>query len=134
MDYKLEVMPVPVTDVDRARDFYRDKLGFNVDLDQQISNDFRIVQLTPAGSGCSIHLVTTKGLPAGSLKGQILVVDDIEAAHAELAERGAETSEVVHFEGGEQVPGKGGRWNSFVFFKDPDGNEWALQERPSAGG
>jgi catechol 2,3-dioxygenase-like lactoylglutathione lyase family enzyme len=134
MDYKLEVMPVPVTDVDRARDFYRDKLGFNVDLDQQISNDFRIVQLTPAGSDCSIHLVTTEGLPAGSLKGQILVVDDIEAAHAELAQRGAETGEVVHFEGSEQVPGKGGTWNSFVFFKDPDGNEWALQERPSAAG
>ena len=131
MDWKLEVVPVPVTDVDRAKHFYSEQVGFVVDLDTQISDEMRLVQLTPPGSGCSIHL--SRGIlsmPPGVLEGLQLVVSDIEAARSELIQRGVEASPVQHMEGGEWVEGRGGEWNSFVFFSDPDGNDWVLQERP----
>ena len=133
MDWKLEVVPIPVSDVDRAKTFYNEKVGFVVDLDTRISDEMRLVQLTPPGSGCSIHLSTgilEKMLP-GVLEGLQLVVSDIEAARSELVERGVEASAVQHMEGGEWVEGRGGEWNSFVFFSDPDGNGWVLEERPA---
>jgi catechol 2,3-dioxygenase-like lactoylglutathione lyase family enzyme len=135
MDWKLEVVPVPVTDVDRAKTFYAEQVGFVVDLDTQISDEVRIVQLTPPGSDCSIHLssgILEKMLP-GVLEGLQLVVSDIEAARSELVGRGVEAGPVQHMEGGEWVGGRGGEWNSFVFFSDPDGNGWVLQERPADG-
>ncbi len=128
MDWKLEVVPVPVADIDRALDFYRDQFGFTVDLDDQVSDEVRLVQLTPPGSGCSIHL-TTADMPPGSLRGLQLVVDDIAAARAELVGRGVEVSPIRHFDAAGWVDGPGGRWNSFVFLTDPDGNTWVLQER-----
>jgi catechol 2,3-dioxygenase-like lactoylglutathione lyase family enzyme len=132
MDWKLEVVQVPVTDVDRAKRFYGEQPGFAVDLDTQISDEVRIVQLTPPGSGCSIHLSTgIHSMPPGMLEGLQLVVSDIEAAHSELVERGVEASPVQHVEDGEWVEGRGEDWNSFVFFSDPDGNGWVLQERPA---
>ena len=131
MDLKLEVVPVPVSDVDRAKTFYAGQLGFVEDLDTQIGDEMRLVQLTPPGSGCSIHLSTgILKMPPGVLEGLQLVVSDIEAARAELIERGVEASPVQHMEGGAWVEGRGGEWNSFVFFGDPDGNGWVLQERP----
>jgi catechol 2,3-dioxygenase-like lactoylglutathione lyase family enzyme len=134
MDWKLEVVPVPVTDVDRAKHFYSEQVGFVVDLDTWISDEMRLVQLTPPGSGCSIHLSTgiLKNMPPGVLEGLQLVVSDIEAARAELVERGVEASPVQYMDGGVWVEGRGGDWNSFVFFSDPDGNGWVLQERPAA--
>ncbi len=133
MDWKLEVVVVPVTDVDRAKRFYSKQVGFVVDHDTRVSDDMRIVQLTPPGSACSI--VLGNGLvdtPAGSVQGIQLVVSDIEAARAELVERGVEVSQVQHYDGdGARVDGPGGDWNSFVFFSDPDGNGWAVQERPA---
>jgi catechol 2,3-dioxygenase-like lactoylglutathione lyase family enzyme len=131
MDFRLEVVPVPVSDVDRAKAFYSEQVGFVVDLDTRISDEMRLVQLTPSGSACSIHLSTgILNVPPGVLEGLQLVVSDIEAARAELVERGVEASPVQHMEGGEWVEGRGGEWNSFVFFSDPDGNGWVLQERP----
>ena len=136
MDWKLEVVPVPVSDVDRAKRFYSEQVGFVVDLDTRIGDGMRLVQLTPPGSGCSIHLSTgiLKNMPPGVLEGLQLVVSDIETARSELVERGVEASPVRHMEdggGGEWVEGGGGEWNSFVFFSDPDGNGWVLQERPA---
>jgi catechol 2,3-dioxygenase-like lactoylglutathione lyase family enzyme len=132
MDLKLELLPVPVTDVDRAKAFYSDRCGFVVDLDHQLGDDFRLVQLTPPGSACSIMIGTgTVKTEPGSIQGVQLVVTDIEAARAELVERGLEISPVRHYENGEWIEGKGGDWNSFAFFDDPDGNGWVLQERPS---
>ena len=130
MDWKLEVVPLPVADIDRAKRFYAEQLGFVVDHDTRISDDVRVVQLTPPGSACSIVIGTgvAEGVP-GSVKGTQLVVADIEAAHAQLLQHGVETSGVKHFEGGSLVDGPGDRWNSFVFFDDPDGNSWAVQER-----
>jgi catechol 2,3-dioxygenase-like lactoylglutathione lyase family enzyme len=132
MDLKLELLPVPVTDVDRAKAFYADRLGFVVDVDDSPMEGIRVVQLTPPGSACSIMVGTgiTRSEP-GSLQGPQLVVDDIEAAREELADRGLEMSPVQHFEESGLVDGKGGPWNSFVFFNDPDGNGWVLQERPA---
>ena len=128
MDFRLEVVPVPVSDVDRAKRFYSEQVGFDVDLDTQIGDKMRLVQLTPSGSGCSIHLSSgILNMPAGVLEGLQLVVSDIEAARAELVERGVEASPVQHMDGGEWVEGRGGEWNSFVFFSDPDGNGWVLQ-------
>ena len=118
MDWKLELVAVPVSDVDRAKAFYVDQVGFNPDHDHRVSDDIRFVQLTPPGSGCSISIGT--GLvtsPPGSLQGLQLVVNDIEAAHAELSERGVQASDVQDFP-----------WGRFVFFADPDGNGWALQQ------
>jgi catechol 2,3-dioxygenase-like lactoylglutathione lyase family enzyme len=132
MDWKLEVVPVPVTDVDRAKRFYAEQVGFVVDLDTRISEGVRLVQLTPPGSGCSIHLSTgILDVPPGILEGLQIVVPDIEAARAELVERGVEASPVQHLEEGVWLEGRGGTWNSFVFFSDQDGNGWVLQERPA---
>jgi predicted enzyme related to lactoylglutathione lyase len=118
MDWKLELVAVPVTDVDRAKAFYTDQVGFNADHDHKISDELRFVQLTPPGSGCSIALGTgvTDAEP-GSVTGLQLVVSDIEAARAQLVAGGVETSEVQDFP-----------WGRFVFFADPDGNRWAVQQ------
>lgn len=132
MEWKLEVVVVPVSDVDRAKRFYSERVGFVVDVDHRAGEHFRVVQLTPLGSACSITLGTgiTKAVP-GSVAGLQLVVSDIEAAHAELVERGVEVSPIQHFEDGVAVEGRGGEWNSFIFFSDPDGNAWTVQERPA---
>lgn len=132
MEWKLEVVPVPVSDVDRAKRFYSEQAGFAVDLDTRIGDEVRLVQLTPPGSGCSIHFNTgIRAMAPGSMQGLQLVVADIEAARAELTARGVEVSPVRHFADGDWVEGKGGDWNSFVFFSDPDGNGWVVQERPA---
>jgi catechol 2,3-dioxygenase-like lactoylglutathione lyase family enzyme len=131
MDWKLEVVTIPVTDVDRAKRFYSEQVGFIVDLDTRIGDEVRLVQLTPPGSACSIHLNTGLDMSPGSVQGLQLVVLDIEAARAELVERGMEVSPVQHMDDGIWIEGRGGGWNSFVFFSDPDGNGWALQERPA---
>jgi catechol 2,3-dioxygenase-like lactoylglutathione lyase family enzyme len=131
MDWKLEVVVVPVADVDRAKRFYSEQVGFVVDHDTPISNTMRVVQLTPPGSACSI--VIGMGMidtPPGSIQGIQLVVSDVEAARAELVARGVEVSGIRHFADGGWVDGRGGDWNSFVFFSDPDGNGWVVQERP----
>jgi predicted enzyme related to lactoylglutathione lyase len=132
MDWKLEVVAVPVSDVDRALRFYIEQVGFAVDHDTRIGDEMRVAQLTPPGSTCSIAIST--GLveaPPGSAKGLQLVVDDIEAARTQLVERGVQVSPIQHYEGATRVEGRGGTWNSFVFFEDPDGNSWAVQERPA---
>jgi predicted enzyme related to lactoylglutathione lyase len=118
MDWKLELIPVPVTDVDRAKAFYTDQVGFNADHDHRVTDELRFVQLTPPGSACSIAIGTGMLDSApGSLRGLQVVVADVEAARAELAGRGVEVSEVQDFP-----------WGRFVFFADPDGNTWALQQ------
>ena len=131
MDYKLELVIVPVSDVDRAKQFYSEVLGFHVDVDDSPSERFRVVQMTPTGSGCSITIGTgmTTMVP-GTLEGLQLSVADIEAAHAELTARGAPLGPIQHHDGTGFVDGRGGDWNSFVFFRDPDGNGWAIQESP----
>jgi predicted enzyme related to lactoylglutathione lyase len=132
MDWKLEVVVMPITDVDRAKRFYSEQVGFVVDHDTRISDEMRVVQLTPPGSACSIAIGTgIVDMPPGSVKGLQLVVSDIEAARAELVKRGVAVSEIKHFEDGVWVAGRGGDWNSFVFFSDPDGNGWVVQERPA---
>ncbi len=132
LDFRLEVVPIPVSDVDLAKRFYSEQAGFVVDLDTRIGDEMRLVQLTPPGSACSIHLSTgILDMPPGVLEGLQLVVPDIDAARAELLERGVEISDVQHFDGGEWKPGGAGEWNSFAFFSDPDGNGWVLQERPA---
>jgi predicted enzyme related to lactoylglutathione lyase len=120
MDWKLELVVVPVSDVDRAKAFYTEQLGFRADHDHTVSDKMRFVQLTPPGSGCSIAL--GKGLTdaaPGSLKGVQLVVDDIEVAHNQLRDRGVAVSDVQDFP-----------WGRFVFFSDPDGNAWSVQQIP----
>ena len=132
MDYKLELVVVPVSDVDRAKAFYSERCGFAVDLDTSINDEIRVVQLTPPGSACSISI--GKGLnesAPGTLQGVQLVVTDIDAARSELAGRGVDVGPVQHFADGAWVDGKGGPWNSFARFKDPDGNGWVLQETPN---
>ena len=126
MDWKLEVVVIPVTDVDLAKAFYAEKLGFNVDVDNRMGENFRNVQLTPSGSACSVTIGT------GLTPGLQLCVSDAEAARAELADRGVDVSKVQHIEEGVWVDGPGGPWNTFFFFKDPDGNNWAVQEKPVA--
>ena len=123
MDWKLELVAIPVTDVDRAKAFYVDQVGFVADHDHKVSDEMRFVQLTPPGSGCSIALGTgiVEAEP-GSVRGVQLVVADIEAAHAQLVERGVEVSDVQDFP-----------WGRFVFFSDPDGNSWAVQQIPARG-
>ena len=132
MNFKLELLLLPVADVDRAKEFYVDKAGFNLDVDTEPAPGFRIVQMTPPGSACSITVGTTLGLSEpGCIKGTHLVVSDIEAARAELVGRGLEVSEITHFENGQRVPGVDpdhGRFNSYADFADPDGNTWVLQE------
>ena len=132
MDWKLEVVSIPVADVERAKAFYSEQVGFVVDHDTRISDAMRIVQLTPPGSACSIVIGISDAAP-GSARGTQLIVSDVEAARAELAARGVDVSPVRHFEGDAQVDGPGGDWNSFVFFSDPDGNSWAIQQRPATG-
>jgi len=132
MDFKLELVLVPVSDVDRAKNFYMDKAGFNLDVDHRASEDFRVVQLTPPGSACSIAMGIgiTKAEP-GSVQGLHLVVSDIVAARAELIERGVDVSEVRHMESTGWVPGPDPQhrdYGSFADFSDPDGNAWVLQE------
>lgn len=120
MDMKLELVPVPVTDVDRAKAFYVDQVGFNADHDHRVNDNLRFVQLTPPGSACSV--VIGEGITEmrpGSLKGLQMVVADARAAHTELRRRGVDVSDV------EEMP-----WGTFVFFSDPDGNTWALQQIP----
>jgi catechol 2,3-dioxygenase-like lactoylglutathione lyase family enzyme len=139
VDWKLEVVMVPVADVDRAKEFYADKLGFPVDVDHRVGQAFRIVQVTPPGSGCSIVFGTGLGsdAPPGSVKGNQFVVSDIEAAHAHLEANGVANGGVVHFEDGAMVPGADParqKFNSFVFFDDPDGNSWAIQEGDRTAG
>ena len=120
MDWTLEVVIVPVGDIDRAIEFYRDRVGFDADHDHRVSDEIRFVQLTPPGSACSIALGNgVTDAPPGSVKGLQMVVSDIEAAHAELAGRGVDVSDVQVFP-----------WGSFVFFDDPDGNSWAVQQLP----
>lgn len=129
MDWKLEVVVVPVSDVDRAKRFYNEQAGFDVQVDHSAGESFRVVQLTPRGSGCSIAIGTGLGnMTPGSLQGLQLVVSDIEEAHTELIERGVEVSEIQHFEDGGPVSGPGGDFNSFIFFSDPDGNGWSVQQ------
>jgi catechol 2,3-dioxygenase-like lactoylglutathione lyase family enzyme len=134
MDWKLEVITVPVSDVDRSKDFYTDQLGFNLDVDHR-DGDFRIVQVTPPGSGCSVTFGTTiNPSEPGTLGGLQLTVTDIERAHRELTGRGVDVGEIQHFVHGQPKPGPDpdrAPFNSFVFFNDPDGNRWAIQERPS---
>jgi predicted enzyme related to lactoylglutathione lyase len=120
MDWKLELVAIPVSDVDRAKAFYVDQVGFNADHDHRVSDELRFVQLTPPGSACSIAIGegVTDAEP-GSVRGMQMVVSDIEAAHAELTSRGMEIGEI------QDLP-----WGSFVFFSDPDGNAWAVQQSP----
>ncbi len=131
MEWKLELIVLPVADVDRAKRFYAEQLGFKLEVDYQPTEDFRVVQLTPNGSRCSIALMRDSEA-AGSVKGLHLVVTDIEAARAELAGREVEVSEPFHFVDGKQTPGpdpQRGDYNSFATFSDPDGNQWLVQER-----
>ena len=131
MQYKLEVVVVPVSDVDRAKAFYVDQVGFALDVDHQPNDEFRVVQMTPNGSGCSVTIGTGMAqMEAGSLTGLQLSVADIEAAHADLASRGVPVSTVQHHDGTGFVDGPGGDYNSFLFFDDPDGNGWAVQQSP----
>jgi catechol 2,3-dioxygenase-like lactoylglutathione lyase family enzyme len=135
MDWKLEVVVVPVSDVDRAKIFYIEKTGFNLDVDYRAGDDFRVVQLTPPGSACSITIMRNTSAP-GSIQGLHLIVPDIDAARAELVERGTDVSEVFHFESGNQVPGPDPQrsdYGSFFSFSDPDGNSWLVQEVRRAG-
>jgi predicted enzyme related to lactoylglutathione lyase len=130
VDWKLELVIVPVADVDRAKAFYEGQAGFHLDVDHR-AGDFRVVQLTPPGSACSITLMPNSD-SAGSVQGLHLVVSDIEAARAELAERGVDASEIFHFESGTQVPGPDparSDYGSFFSFSDPDGTGWMVQEK-----
>jgi len=123
MDWKLELIIIPVSDVDRAKAFYTDAVGFNADYDVTVSEQIRFVQLTPPGSACSIALGRglTDAAP-GSVQGMQMVVADIEAAHSELTARGAKVSQIQDMD-----------WGRFVFFADPDGNKWAVQQVPPRG-
>ena len=135
MDFKLELVIIPVTDVDRAKEFYTERAGFRLDVDHRAGEDFRVVQLTPAGSACSVTLMRNSEA-AGSVQGLHLVVSDIDQARAELASRGVEASEVFHFGQAGQTPGpdpQRASYNSFLSFTDPDGNGWLVQEvKPDA--
>jgi predicted enzyme related to lactoylglutathione lyase len=123
MDFKLELVAIPVTDVDRAKAFYTDQVGFVAEHDHAVSEEIRFVQLTPPGSACSIALGTgIVDSEPGSARGMQLTVTDAHAARAELAGRGVQVSEVT------ELP-----WGSFVFFEDPDGNRWSLQQLPARG-
>ena len=120
MQMKLELVAVPVTDVDRAKAFYTEKLGFHADFDQQVNENLRFVQLSPPGSACSIVIgVGITGMQPGSLEGLLMVVEDVRAVREELVKRGAEVSEVDVQD-----------WGHFVYFSDPDGNRWSLQQLP----
>lgn len=132
MDWKLELIVVPVSDVDRAKAFYSEQLGFNVDVDHRAGESFRVVQLTPPGSACSITIgVGLSQVAPGTYQGLHLVVDDIEAARAELVGRGVEVSEPFHFGAEGQTPGlhpTRDDYGTFLSLADPDGNGWLVQE------
>ncbi len=134
MQWRLELIVVPVSDIDRAKSFYLEQAGFDLHVDHSAGEDFRVVQLTPPGSACSIAIMKNVEAP-GSVKGLHLVVDDIDAARGELVQRGTEVSEIYHFDAGNQMPGpdpQRGDYNSFFDFSDPDGNSWLVQEvRPT---
>ena len=120
MDWKLELVQVPVADLDRAKAFYTDKAGFTADHDHQVSDEVRFIQLTPPGSSCSIALTSgVHEMRPGSLSGLQIVVADAEAAREELSRRGLEVGEIQEFP-----------WGRFVFFADPDGNAWSVQQVP----
>ena len=132
MDWKLELVVVPVSDVDRAKAFYADQLGFSVDVDHRPNESFRVVQLTPPGSACSITIGTgVSQVAPGTYQGLHLIVNDIEAAHAQLVARGVAVSGPFHFGAAGQAPGlhpQRGDYETFLSFTDPDGNGWVVQE------
>ncbi len=134
MDWKLEVVTIPVSDLDRARDFYAEKIGFNVDIDQEVSEEVRFLQLTPPGSGCSIHLGPgNEQMKPGALEGLFLVVPDVMAARQDLVNRGVDVSDVLVFDNGDYRPSRAGESLDLVgvvFFSDPDGNRWMVQQIP----
>jgi catechol 2,3-dioxygenase-like lactoylglutathione lyase family enzyme len=130
MEWKIELVVMPVSDVDRAKAFYSEKMGFKVDLDHQNGDTFRVVQLTPPGSACSIAIGTgLSSMPPGAVQGVQLVVGNIEAARNELVERGVAVSPIRTFVDGAWVDAEPpfAMWNAFFFFSDPDGNGWAVQ-------
>lgn len=132
MDWKLQVVMLPVADVDRAKEFYVAKLGFHLDVDHHPSDSFRVVQMTPPGSACSITVgIGVTDAEPGSMRGLHLIVDDIEAAHAQLADAGVDLGVgIQHFVDGVPTPGPDPEmrdFGSFIFFSDPDGNTWAVQ-------
>ncbi len=130
MDYQLQLIVLPCDDVDTVKEFYTGKAGFRLDVDHRAGEEFRVVQLTPPGSACSITLMRN-GQAAGSVQGLHLVVTDIEAARDELSGRGVDVSEIFHFEQGGQTPGpdpERASYNSFLTFADPEGNGWLVQE------
>jgi len=132
MEFKLELILVPVTDVDRAKAFYVEQAGFDLEVDTPVGENMRVVQVTPSGSACSVGFgVGITSAPPGSARGLHLVVSDIVAARADLVKRGVEVSEVRHLESGSWVPGphpQHANYESFADFADPDGNVWVLQE------
>jgi catechol 2,3-dioxygenase-like lactoylglutathione lyase family enzyme len=133
MEWKLEVIVLPVADLERAKRFYAEQVGFNVDVDRQITEQFRVVQLTPPGSGCSVSLVSGYSeMQPGTLKGLQLTVPDVRLARDQLVDRGVEVSPVRYMDNGQWRDGHRGPWESFIFFNDPDGNGWAVQERPTS--
>jgi catechol 2,3-dioxygenase-like lactoylglutathione lyase family enzyme len=137
MDWTLELVVVPVSDIDRAKAFYTDQLGFRLDVDHS-AGDFRVVQLSPPGSACSIALLRNTEMAPGSLHGLHLIVSDIEAARAQLVEHGVDASEPFYFGEDGQTPGispNRGNYETFFTFKDPDGNTWLVQhvDRTAAG-
>lgn len=138
MNWTLEVVPVPVTDMDRSKEFYAGKVGFAVDLDDEVAPGVRIIQMTPPGSRCSVAMLQgmppapgTKPMTPGTLQGLQICVTDIEAARGQLVDRGVDVSPIRHLGERGWEDGKGGTWNSFMTFEDPDGNGWVVQEAPS---
>jgi predicted enzyme related to lactoylglutathione lyase len=135
VDWKFELIVVPVSDVERAKTFYAEQAGFTVDTDFSAGEDFRVVQLTPPGSACSIALMKNSDTP-GSLQGLHLIVTDIDDARTELVERGMDVSGVFHFSSGGETPGPDPQrsdYNSYLSFSDPDGNGWLIQEVRNGG-
>jgi catechol 2,3-dioxygenase-like lactoylglutathione lyase family enzyme len=135
MDWKIEVVTIPVSDIDRARDFYSEKVGFKVDIDFKVSDDLSLVQLTPPGSACSIHLGKgTVDMEPGSVDGVFLVVTDVRVARGRLLVRGVEVGELQVFDAGSYRTAREGENLDLVgcvFFRDPDGNRWCVQQIPA---
>jgi len=138
MDWKLELVVLAVSDVDRSKAFYTEQLGFRLDVDHSAGEAFRVVQMTPPGSACSITIGVNVGAgEPGTTRGLHLVVDDIEAAHGHLEAAGVQNAGIQHFEDGQMRPGPDPErrdYGSFIFFDDPDGNSWAVQEARRGGG
>ncbi len=135
MDWKLELVVVPVSDVDRAKAFYIEQAGFHLDVDHRAGEDFRVVQLTPPGSACSIAVMKNREA-AGTVQGLQVVVSDVDEARRQLVDRGVTASEIFHFESSGQVAGPDPQrsdYNSFLSFSDPDGNRWTVQEVKRTG-